>query len=82
MTTQPINREKRLALLLADGSGDFDFVHAIALEDVLYLEGHVTKYKDKVKAEQLALYVGFRDVRNALHVYPASQAEGLMSHRS
>jgi hypothetical protein len=36
-----VSREKRLALLLADGSGDFDFVRAIAFQDMVILEGHV-----------------------------------------
>ena len=70
MTTQRINEERRLALLLADGTGDFDFVRAVTLEEKVYLEGHVKSYEHKQRAEELAHYVGFQDVRNALRIFP------------
>ena len=70
MTTQPVNKERRLALLLADGTGDFDFVRAVALQGTVYLEGHVPSFEHKSRAEELARYVGFADVRNALRVFP------------
>lgn len=73
MTTQEVNRERRLALLLADGTGDFDFVHAVAFENMVYLEGHVDAYEHKRHAEELARYVGFAEVENALRIYPDDQ---------
>jgi len=73
LTTQEMNKERRLALLLADGTGDFDFVRALALEEMVYLEGHVKRYEHKQRAEELTRYVGFAGVRNALRVYPEAQ---------
>jgi osmotically-inducible protein OsmY len=72
LTTQPITRERRLALLLADGTGDYDFVRAVAIEESVYLEGRVTSYEHKRHAEDLARYVGFRDVKNSLRVMPGA----------
>lgn len=63
-------RERRLALLLADGSGDFDFCRAVAFESMVILQGYVTSYEAKQKAEALARHVGFTRVLNALRVYP------------
>jgi hypothetical protein len=74
VTTQPIDRQRRLALLLADGTGDFDFVHAITMEGIVYLEGHVLSYEQKRRAEELARYVGFDQVHNALRVVPGSDS--------
>jgi hypothetical protein len=76
LTTQPVDRERRLALLLADGTGDYDFVHAVAVQGVLYLEGHVPSYEHKRRAEELARYVGFEEVNNALRIYPEREAPG------
>ena len=73
LTTQPVTRERRLALLLADGTGDFDFVHALAIQEILYLEGHVNSYEHKRRAEALARYVGFREINNGLRVMPGDQ---------
>jgi osmotically-inducible protein OsmY len=73
LTTQPVTKEKRLALLLADGTGDFDFVRSTALEEVLHLEGHVPSYEHKRRAEELAHHVGFEEVHNALRVFPRKQ---------
>ena len=73
MTTQEVNRERRLALLLADGTGNFDFVRAVAFEDTAYLEGHVRSYEHKLRAEELAHYVGFNTVQNTLRVYPEEE---------
>ncbi|MPZ50212.1 MAG: BON domain-containing protein [Dehalococcoidia bacterium] len=70
LTTKPIDKQLRLALLLADGTGDYDFVHAVAIQEVVYLEGHVPSYEHKRRAEELAQYVGFGEVRNALRVMP------------
>lgn len=70
MTTQRVDKERRLALLLADGSGDFDYVRPVAFDDTLALEGHVKSYSDKQRSEDLARYVGFVTVLNALRVYP------------
>lgn len=78
MTTQPINKERRLALLLADGTGNFDFVRAVALEAIIYLEGHVKSYEHKQRAEELAHYVGFLDVRNALRIFPGDDENPLL----
>ena len=74
LTTQPITKERRLALLLADGTGDYDFVHAVVIEESVYLEGHVNRYDHKRRAEDLARYVGFRDVKNSLRVMPGGPA--------
>ena len=74
MTTGPIDRQRRLALLLADGSGDYDFVSAIAVLDVVYLEGRVTSYAQKQHAEDLARHVGFDEVRNMVRVVPGEDA--------
>ncbi|HLF77794.1 MAG TPA: BON domain-containing protein [Dehalococcoidia bacterium] len=73
MATQEVNRERRLALLLADGTGDFDFVRAVVFENMVYLEGHVRTYTHKRHAEELARYVGFAQVKNALRIYPDEQ---------
>lgn len=73
MTTQQMNRERRLALLLANGTGNFDFVRAVAFEDTAYLEGHVKSYEHKRRAEELARYVGFATVQNTLRVYPEEE---------
>jgi hypothetical protein len=70
LTTQPIDKQKRLALLLADGSGHYDFVRAVAIEEVVFLEGHVPSYEHKRRSEELALYVGFDEIRNALRIFP------------
>jgi len=69
-----MDREKRLALLLADGTGDFDFVHLAAFEAMVILKGHVNSHVAKQKAEDLARYVGFTNVVNELRVYPESEA--------
>jgi hypothetical protein len=63
-------KEKRLALLLADGTGDFDFVRARAILNWVVLEGHVTKYRDKERAEELARYVGFQGIVNTIRIHP------------
>jgi hypothetical protein len=68
-------REKRLALLLADGTGDFDFVRARAILNWVVLEGHVAKYQDKERAEELARYVGFTAIVNTIRVYPANSPD-------
>jgi hypothetical protein len=70
VTTQPVDRLRRLALLLADGTGNYDFVHAMAVETAIILEGHVPSYEYKRRAEELARYVGFDVVHNALRVIP------------
>jgi hypothetical protein len=70
LTTQPVTRELRLALLLADGTGDYDFVRAAGVQDMCYLEGHVTRYELKRRAEELARYVGYREVTNGIRVMP------------
>ena len=70
LTTEPVTRERRLALLLADGTGDFDFVRSVTLEETVYLEGHVPSYEHKRRAEDLARYVGFMEVHNALRIFP------------
>jgi hypothetical protein len=74
LTTQPVDRERRLALLLADGTGDYDFVRAVAIGDMVYLEGHVKSLPHKQRAEELAEYVGFREVQNALRIFPEGEA--------
>lgn len=63
-----IDKERRLALLLADGTGDFDFVLAVAIQNVIILEGKVKDYRDKERAEEFARYVGFDDVMNTIRV--------------
>ena len=63
-------KEKRLALLLADGTGDFDFVRAKAISNWVVLEGRVKKYRDKKQAEELARYVGFTGIVNTIRVKP------------
>ena len=73
MTTQAMNKERRLALLLADGTGNFDFVRALAFEDTAYLEGHVKSYEHKYRAEELARHVGFTTVQNTVRVYPEAE---------
>ena len=70
-----MNKERRLALLLADGTGDFDFVRAVAFEETVYLEGHVNSLEHKRRAEEIARYVGYAEVRNALHVFPGQEGE-------
>jgi hypothetical protein len=77
LTTQPVDKERRLALLLADGTGDYDFVQAIAIEETLYLDGHVPSYEHMRRAEQLARYVGYADIRNALRVMPGEEGDAL-----
>jgi osmotically-inducible protein OsmY len=74
LTTQPVDRERRLFLLLADGTGDFDFVRIVSLQDTVYLEGHVKSYEDKRRAEEVASYVGFQGIQNAIRVYPSEQS--------
>jgi hypothetical protein len=63
-------KERRLALLLADGTGDHDFVRALAIQNYLVLEGHVKDYRLKERAEELAKYVGFEAVVNTIRVHP------------
>jgi hypothetical protein len=70
-----MEKADRLALILADGTGDFDFVRVAGFGQFVFLEGHVSDYSHKVKAEQLARYVGFTDVRNELRVIARSQEE-------
>jgi hypothetical protein len=65
-----LERTRRLALLLADGTGEFDFVQVVGFGELVYLEGRVSDHSYKVKAEQLARYVGFVDIRNAIRVLP------------
>ncbi|HWO73377.1 MAG TPA: BON domain-containing protein [Dehalococcoidia bacterium] len=74
MTTGPMNKLRRLALLLADGTGVFDFVELEAFDDIVYLEGHVPSYESKRRAEELARYVGFTDIRNGIRVHPPERA--------
>jgi hypothetical protein len=74
MTGSGVERERRLALLLADGSGNFDFVRAVGIEDVAYLEGHVTSVEHKRRAADLARYVGFTRVENLLRVMPGGES--------
>jgi hypothetical protein len=62
------DKEHRLALLLADGTGDFDFVRAAVIQNWVVLEGKVKAYKDKERAEELARYVGFDAVVNTIRV--------------
>ena len=69
-----MERERRLALLLADGSGDFDYCRAVAFESMVILQGHVTSFEAKQQAESLARYVGFARVLNALRVFPSKGA--------
>jgi hypothetical protein len=66
-----MNKERRLALLLADGTGNYDFVRAVVFEDTVILEGHVHAYKHKRRAEELARYVGFSSVLNTLRIHPS-----------
>jgi len=66
-----MDKERRLALLLADGSGDFDYCRAVAFESMVILQGHVTSFEAKQQAESLARYVGFARVLNALRVFPS-----------
>jgi osmotically-inducible protein OsmY len=73
VTTTPVDRGRRLALLLADGSGDFDFIRLAAFEDTVILEGRVPSYEHKRRASDMAEYVGFEDVRNLLRVVPAGE---------
>jgi osmotically-inducible protein OsmY len=73
--TTSVERERRLALLLADGTGDFDFVRALAIGDSVYLQGHVKALEPKRRAEELAKYVGFQEVQNALRVFPESNSD-------
>jgi hypothetical protein len=69
-----IEKEQRLALLLADGTGDFDYVHCFALdESTVVLRGSVASYALKQKAESLAQYAGFTDVMDALRITPESR---------
>jgi hypothetical protein len=63
-------KEKRLALLLADGTGDFDFVRAKAIQNWMVLEGYVAAYRDKERAEELARYVGFSTIVDTIRVRP------------
>lgn len=67
-------KEKRLALLLADGSGDFDFVRGKAILNWVVLEGHVRAYRDKERAEEIAQYVGFKSIVNTIRVYPEGRS--------
>jgi len=73
VTTGPMTKLRRLALLLADGTGDFDFVAMDSFDGTIYLEGHVPSYGHKRRAEELARYVGFDEVRNGLRVFPPEQ---------
>jgi hypothetical protein len=68
--SEAAEKERRLALLLADGTGDFDFVRAIAIEGRVVLEGYVKTHHHKQRAEELARYVGFRTIVNTIRVYP------------
>jgi osmotically-inducible protein OsmY len=61
-------KERRLALLLADGTGDFDFVRAVAIQNWVVLEGKVKTSRDKERAEEIARYVGFDAVVNSIRV--------------
>jgi osmotically-inducible protein OsmY len=61
-------KEHRLALLLADGTGDFDFVRAVAVQNWVVLEGTVRRSHDKERAEELARHVGFEAVVNTIRV--------------
>jgi hypothetical protein len=70
MTTQPMTMERRLALLLADGSGDFDFIDLHAAGGTLWLEGEVRTYALERKAVELAEKVGFTRVLNRIRVIP------------
>jgi hypothetical protein len=63
-------KARRLALLLADGTGDFDFVQAVAIQNRLVLEGHVKEYRLKQRAEELAKYVGFAAIENTIRIHP------------
>ena len=66
-----MEKENRLALLLADGTGDFDYVHCFAVSETsVILRGRVASYALKQKAEVLAQYVGFTDITDALRVTP------------
>jgi hypothetical protein len=62
------DKERRLALLLADGTGDFDFVRAMPIQNWVVLEGKVKGYRDKERAKELAHYVGFDAVVNTIRV--------------
>jgi hypothetical protein len=66
-----LSKERRLALLLADGSGNFDYVRAFASENVVHLQGHVASYGLKREAGELARHVGFTRVNNAIRILPA-----------
>jgi len=68
---EELAKERRLALLLADGTGDFDFVRAASIQNWVVLEGHVKRVRNKERAEELAHYVGFDAVVNTLRIYPA-----------
>jgi hypothetical protein len=70
------DRERRLALLLADGTGDFDFVRVFAIQTWVVLEGHVKAYRDKERAEELARHVGFEAIANTIRVHPDSTKLG------
>jgi hypothetical protein len=63
-------KELRLALLLADGTGDFDFVRVFAVEEAIYLDGYVKSEKSRDRAEELARYVGFREIQNYIRLMP------------
>ena len=62
------NKERRLALLLADGSGDFDFVRVFGIQNWVVLEGKVKRYGDKERAEAIARDVGFASIVNTIRV--------------
>jgi hypothetical protein len=71
MTAEPVSMERRLALLLADGSGDFDFIELHSMGETLWLEGDVPTYALEEKAVQLAEKVGFSRIINRIRVIPA-----------
>ena len=69
--TESSIKELRLALLLADGTGDFDYVRVFAIDEAIYLDGYVTAEKSRERAEELARYVGFEQVHNFIRLMPA-----------
>jgi osmotically-inducible protein OsmY len=69
------NRELRIALLLADGTGDFDFVRVFTIGETIYLDGYVKTPKHKVHAEEIAHYVGFEAIENFIRLMPETETD-------
>ena len=62
--------ERRIALLLADGTGDFDHVRACCFHDLLILRGYVRSMEARERAQEIAKGAGFTTVINDISIRP------------